>query len=195
MNIAVLGATGMVGSRTVAEAENRNHNVTGYSRNGENTLDFADTNKIVELIDDPNTDLTIIAVVSGRTGSYDDDVANHKALITAAPTGRILVVGGAGGLLADESTRLVDTPDFPEEYKAESQAFTTILELYQNSEHLDWTMLAPAPGIQPGERTGEYTVGEDYPAGESVSAEDFAVALIDEAENPQHAGTRFTVAN
>lgn len=195
MNIVVLGATGMVGSRAVAEAQNRGHHVTGYSRNGENVLDFSDTAKTVEVIDDPQTDLTIIAVVSGRTGSYDDDVANHKALIEAAPKGRVLIVGGAGALQAEENTLLVETPDFPEAYKAESLAFRDIYQLYRNSQHLNWSMLAPAPVIGPGQRTGEYTVANDYPAGESISAEDFAVALIDEAEQPQHSGSRFTVAN
>lgn len=195
MHIAVIGDTGMVGSRVVAEAQRRGHQVTGYSRNGENSLDLADTDKVVDVINDPATDLTIIAVVSGRTGSYDDDVANHKALIEAAPTGRMLVVGGAGALQADDNTLLVDAPDFPEIYKPESKAFVTIYNMYQQAEGLNWTMLAPAPVIEPGERTGDYKVAKDHPAGEAISAEDFAVALIDEAENPQHAGTRFTVAN
>lgn len=75
----------------------RNHEVVGYSRSGKNPLDFADTSKVMEIIDDPQTEVTIIAVISGRTGSYEDDIANHKALIDAAPSGRILVVGGASG--------------------------------------------------------------------------------------------------
>ena len=195
MNIVVLGDTGMIGSRAVTEAKNRGHRVTGYSRNGENTLDFSDTSKVVEIIDDPKTDVTIIAVVSGRTGSYEDDVANHTALINAAPTGRMLVVGGAGALQIDENTLLVESPDFPEIYKAESQTFAAIHQAYADAADLNWTMLAPAPEIAPGERTGQYKIGKDYPAGASISAEDFVVALIDEAENPQHTGTRFTVAN
>ena len=195
MHIAVLGDTGMVGSRAVAEAESRGHQVTGYSRHGENPLDFSDTANVVEVINNPDVDLTIIAVVSGRTGSYDDDVANHKALIEAAPTGRILVVGGAGALQAEDNTLLVDAPDFPEAYKAESQAFVEVHNMYEQSNGLNWTMLAPAPEIAPGERTGEYQVAKDQPAGRFISVEDFAVALIDEAENPEHTGTRFTVAH
>ena len=195
MQIAVLGDTGMVGSRAVAEAKHRGHQVTGYSRHGENPLDFAETAKVVDIINNPEVDLTIIAVVTGRTGSYADDVANHKALIEAAPTGRMLVVGGAGALQADDNTLLVDAPDFPEAYKAESQTFVEVHNMYEQSSGLNWTMLAPAPEIAPGERTGEYQVAKDHPAGRFISAEDFAVALIDEAENPQHTGTRFTVAN
>lgn len=195
MNIVVLGDTGMVGSRGVTEAMNRGHEVTGYPRNGQNPLNFSDTAKVVELINDPTTDVTIISVVSGRTDSYDDDIANHTAVIHAAPTGRILAICGAGGLQADENTLLVDTPDFPEVYKAESKTFTAIHQLYRDAENLNWMMVAPAPMIEPGERTGTYNVAKAYPAGDAISAEDFAVAVIDEADNPQHAGTRFTVAN
>lgn len=195
MNIVVLGDTGMIGSRAVLEARNRGHRVTGYSRNGDNALDFADTAKVVDIINDPETDVTIIAVVSGRTGSYEEDFANHTALINAAPTGRILVVGGAGALRIDENTLLVESPDFPEIYKAESRTFAAIYQAYAEATNLNWTMLAPAPEIAPGERTGQYNLGTDYPVGSSISAEDFVVALIDEAENPQHTGTRFTVAN
>src|SRR5690625_5044616 len=126
MNIVVLGDTGMVGSRTVIEARDRNHNVTGYSRNGQNPLDFADTVKVVELINDPKTDLTIISVVSVRTGSYEDDIANHKSLINAAPTGRKLVEGGAGGLQVDETTQIKDSPDLPKSFLAEAQTFAAV---------------------------------------------------------------------
>jgi len=60
---------------------------------------------------------------------------------------------------------------------------------------VDWTFLSPAPVIQPGRRTGTYQTGADSPAGESISAEDYAVALIDEIEKPAHRRRRFTVAN
>jgi uncharacterized protein len=47
----------------------------------------------------------------------------------------------------------------------------------------------------PGERTGTYHVALDVPAGDEISAEDFAVALVDELERPAHRRLRFTVAN
>ena len=56
-------------------------------------------------------------------------------------------------------------------------------------------MLSPAPMISPGERTGQYRVGTDSPLGDAISAEDFAVAIVDELEKPAHAGKRFAVAN
>ncbi|MGX9899270.1 hypothetical protein ACW0JT_04070 [Arthrobacter sp. SA17] len=60
---------------------------------------------------------------------------------------------------------------------------------------MDWTVLAPAPLIQPGERTGEYVTALDTPAGSQISTQDFAVAMLDEIENPKHRRTRFTAAN
>lgn len=202
MKIAVIGATGMVGSRTVAEAASRGHQVDAYSRSGRtvegatqaHSLDLADTAAVVDVIG--THDATLIAVVTSHSGeTLDQDVANHRDLINAAPVGRLVVVGGAGALQVDETTRLKDTPDFPEQFKKEAQAFSDVLDLYRESEGLHWSMLAPAPMIAPGERTGTYRTELDVPAGDSVSAEDFAVALVDEAESDAHAGRRFTVAN
>ena len=109
--------------------------------------------------------------------------------------GRRLVVGGAGFLEDGNGNRFVDGEGFPEDYKPEAKAFAQILDEYRASEGLNWTMLSPTFEIAPGERTGKYNTALDTPAGEFVSAEDFAVAPIDEAEEPKHAGRRFTVAN
>lgn len=91
--------------------------------------------------------------------------------------------------------RLKDRPGFPPAYLAEATTFSTVLDLYRATKGLHWTMLAPAPVIAPGERSGKYRVGIDSPVGDSISAEDFAAAIVDELEKPAHAGTRFTVAN
>ncbi|MED6047467.1 NAD(P)-dependent oxidoreductase [Rothia kristinae] len=201
MKIAVIGATGMIGSRTVAEAVRRGHVVDAYSRSGRTVegadasaaLDLADTAAVIDVIG--RHDVTLIAAVSGRGGEMDQNVADHRALIEAAPVGRLVVVGGAGALQADAQTRLKDTPDFPEQFRTEAQTFSDVLDLYRASEGLHWSMLAPAPMIAPGQRTGSYRTELDAPAGESISGEDFAVALVDEAESDAHAGRRFTVAN
>ena len=89
-----------------------------------------------------------------------------------------------------------NTPDFPEEYRSEAKKFGGILDDYrENASMLKWTMLAPAFVIAPGVRTGMYFESKDTPAGGFVSAEDFAVALIDEAVAPKHMRQRFTVAS
>jgi len=202
-NILVIGSTGMVGSRIVNEAVRRGHIVTAASRSGKpvdgaaraTAVELGDTDTVAKLIEAPDTDVTIIAVSPDRTGGSTEPLVNaHKKLIDRGVKGRVLIVGGAGSLQLEDGSLLVDSPEFPEEYKAEAQAFVEILNLYRNSD-LTWTMLSPSPAIAPGERTGNITLGTDSPVGGAVSAENFAVAMIDEVENPQHVGTRFTVAD
>jgi putative NADH-flavin reductase len=104
-------------------------------------------------------------------------------------------VGGAGSLLVDV-TRLVDLPDFPEIYRAEALVVGEALDYLRGlGDGVDWTFFSPAPVIAAGERTGSYKVGADSPVGDSISAEDYAVALLDETEKPVHRRKRFTVAN
>ncbi|WP_237200943.1 NAD(P)-dependent oxidoreductase [Rothia nasimurium] len=193
MNISVIGAAGMVGSAIVAEAQERGHKVTGYTRSGSagtQALDLANTEALVEVIN--SSDATVISVAS--RGDYSAAIAAHRALIAAAPTGRFLVVGGAGALNAGEGL-LLESPDFPADYLPEAKTFAEILGDYRAASGLNWTMLAPSPMIAPGVRTGDYRTELDVPAGMFVSTQDFAVAALDEIENPAHAGTRFTVAS
>lgn len=201
MKITVIGATGMIGSRITAEAARRGHEVRAVSRSGAAT-EGASTTAAMELNDTAAVsaaieaaDATVITVSPDRSGgSHEPTLQAHRDLIAAQPRGRFLVVGGAGSLEVD-GVRLKDTPGFPPAYYNEAATFSTILDLYRASTNLDWTMLSPAPVIAPGERTGAYRVGLDSPIGDAISAEDFAVAIVDELEKPAHSGTRFTVAN
>lgn len=200
MKIAVIGANGMIGSRAIAEALARSVEVDAYSRKGNNvdgaqgfSLDATDTAELVKVID--SHDVTIIST-AGRDQAEDAMKNLHTNLIQAAPQGRFIVVGGAGALENAEGQRFYDAEGFPEEYKSEAVKFGGILDEYrENAKKLNWTMLAPAFEIAPGIRTGDYKESKDTPAGNFVSAEDFAVALIDEALEPQHARERFTVAS
>lgn len=201
MKIAVFGATGMVGSRFVAEAARRGHETTAISRSGSIVegaskavaIELNDTASVVAEID--SSDATVIAVPPDRNGgSHEPILQAHRDLIAAQPSGYFLVVGGAGALEID-GVRLKDTRDFPSAYYDEAATFSTILDLYRASKNLSWTMLAPAPEIAPGERTGHYRVGVDSPVGDSIGAEDFVIAIADELEKPAHTKTRFTVAN
>ena len=202
MKLAVIGGTGMVGSATVTEAAGRGHEVVSTSRSGRHaegaaqnvTLTLADTQAVVDLIN--SSDATVITVSAGRGESAQPVIDAHRALIAVAPTGRLIVVGGAGSLLTPDGTRLVDTPGFPEEYKAEAQAFTEVLDLYREAgSALTWPCLSPAPEFTDKPRTGTYTEGGDQPAGSEISVADFAVALVDEAEKDAHRGHRWTIAN
>lgn len=200
--IAVYGATGMIGSRVVAEALTRGHQVTGITRSGGELPaevraeqgDAGDTGFAKRIADE--VDVVVSAIGPSRTGGDRREyLAQLRNLVETLGTARLLVVGGAGSLLVDGG-RLVDQPYFPDIYKPEALIAAESLEYFRAlGEGVDWTFFSPAPVIQPGERTGVYTTGTDSPVGESISAEDFAVALIDEIERAAHRRSRFTAAN
>lgn len=200
MKIAVIGATGMVGSAVVAEAARRGHDVTAVTRHGSAiegagrvlAMDLTDVADIASLVSSQDT--TVIAVPGNRaTGETEPIVEAHRALIETRPAGRLLVVGGAGSLLVD-GVLLKDTPDFPEAYKSEAEAFTTVLEAYRASQGVDWTLISPAPEIAPGPAAEHYETATDSPAGGFITNGTLAVAILDEIENPAHREGRFTAA-
>lgn len=203
MNITVIGGTGTTGRAVVAEAVRRGHTVTVVSRSGNPVegaaaavpADLADTATIVGLVN--AADATVIAVSPDRTGGpVQPTVDAFRALIDARPTGRLVVVGGAGSLLDAEGERLVDDPAFPEAYRAEALAFSEILELFRAAgDALPWSFISPAPVYPVPEATGSYVEGRDNPVGETLAAADIALALLDEAEKDAHRTERFTVAS
>ena len=112
---------------------------------------------------------------------------------------RLLVVGGAGTLEVAPGWRMIDQPDFPAQWKAGALKTAAFLDLLRDEAELGWACLSPAAMLIPGERTGRYRVGSDQlltdEAGESrISLEDYAVAMLDEAERPAHHRARFSVA-
>ena len=193
MKIAVFGATGMVGSRIAREAEARGHEVTALSRS--TGADMADAAAVREAA--AAHDVVVSATGPSRTGeSHEPWLASVSTLIDNVGATRVVFVGGAGSLLTPDGTRLLDTDGFPDEYKAEATSGAAALELFRAApESVDWTFVSPSPVIAPGERTGRVATSLDTPAGDFVSAEDYAVALVDEIEEPQHRRQRFTVAS
>jgi len=206
--ITVYGATGMVGSAIAREAVARGHSVVGVSRTGtpKDAIEgvhyvageIGDAADVVNKAED--SDIVVFAVPGPRDGSpvqpiIDAHAALVDALVEAAASARIFVVGGAGATLTADGTRLLDTPGFPAAYKSEALSFAEILETYRKAPRsLDWVMLAPAPEIAPGAAVAGYQLGDDHPAGSFVSTGTFAKAALDELEHPTHDRTRFTVA-
>jgi putative NADH-flavin reductase len=200
MKIAIYGASGMIGSRIAAEAVSRGHEVIGITRSGGqqpagvqavvgSANDAASVKKIAASVD-----VLVSAIGPSRTGGDPQEFVDAiDTLIGSADGTRLVVVGGAGSLVAD-GKRLVDSPEFPEIYKSEALALASVLEtLRATPEGVEWTMLSPAQVIQPGERTGTFRLGLDEPVGTDISAEDYAIALVDELETPAHRRQRFTV--
>jgi uncharacterized protein len=202
MKIAIYGATGMIGSRVVAEALARGHDVTGITRSGGDLP--AGVHPVRGDAGDPAlakriagaADVVVTAFGPSRTGGDRREfLVQLRNLVGTLGDTRLLVVGGAGSLLVDGG-RLLDQPGFPEIYRAEALVAAEALEYFRGlGDGVDWTFFSPAPVIAPGERTGAYRPGTDNPVGESISAEDYAVALLDEIEQPANRRRRFTAAN
>ena len=199
MKIAVYGATGAIGGAIAEEARARGHEVTGISRRGSDApgqltgdaLDADFTTAVAQ-----KHDVIVSAIGPSRVSDdgtrFVDSIAN---LVDTLADRRLVVVGGAGSLKVD-GVRLVDSPDFPDAYKAESlKGAETLALLREAPANVDWTYLSPAPVIAPGDRTGSYKVELETPAGDQISIADYAIALVDEIEHPQHGRERFTVAN
>lgn len=201
MKILLIGASGMIGVRVADEARNRGHEVTGVTRSGVNdtvVADAADTSAVARLA--AGKDAVVLAIAPPRDGSDATAplLAAGRAVLEGlrkAGVRRLVIVGGAGSLEVAPGVRLVDTPDFPAMYKGEALAQGELLAVVRaEGGDLDWTYISPAAEINPGERTGAYRKGGDQLLGEHISAEDYAVALVDELESGESIGKRITVA-
>jgi putative NADH-flavin reductase len=210
MNIVLIGASGFVGSALLAEAQRRGHTVRALVSHPEKlapapglTAVKADVQNTAALAGELAGVDAVVSAFSGhaQTDVYDYYVRGMRSIIAAAKQARVprlLVVGGAGSLYVAPGVQLVDTPDFPPQWKGTAEGGRTALELLRAEPELDWTMLNPSAYLVPGERTGQFRLGNDDlivdANGESrISVEDYAVALIDELEKPAHPRTRFTV--
>ena len=201
MKIALIGATGMVGSRVLAEALQRGHQVGAIARNAGTLAPRAALRTLPLDVKDGAALATAlaghdVAVISVKYSQVDPRPILKAIQDAGVP--RVLVVGGAGSLQAAPGVDLVDTPSFPAAYKDEALAARELLRLLRAGSALEWSFISPSALLQPGERTGQFRMGGDQllvdAAGASrISVEDLALALVDELESPEHTGQRFTV--
>jgi len=201
-HIAIIGATGRAGSQLLEEALRRGHTVTAIARHASDKLAGRQGVSAVDL-----DVLDAKALTSALTGHDAVFSAAHFATVPPgavigpvkqAGVPRLLVVGGAGSLLVPGGAKVIDTPDFPEAYKAEASAGGKFLDALRAEPVLDWTFLSPSAEFVEGERTGQFRLGQDdllvSAEGRSwISFADFAIALLDEFEQPKHSRERFTV--
>lgn len=199
-HIALIGASGNAGSRILKELSDRGHRVTGIARNPGNIAALPGVTAVAGDVFEPRGLAALLrghdAVVSAVHFTASDPQLLLEA-VRASGVRRYLVVGGAGSLEVAPGRRLIDAPEFPEAYKNEASKGAAFLELLKTVDDLDWTFLSPSALFQPGERTGVFRLGRDSlltnEAGSSISFEDYAVALVDEIEQPAHVRQRFTV--
>lgn len=199
--IAIIGATGNVGSRLLEEALRRGHTVTAIARDT-STLPARDgvTAQSVDVLD---------------AHALADAIAGHDAVFSAARFAtvsepavvepvkragvrRLLVVGGAGSLYAAPGQRVLDLPGFPDAYKPEASAGAAFLDALRHERDLDWTFISPSAEFVPGPRTQKFRLGVDEllvdSSGRSwISFDDYAIAFLDEFERDAHIRQRITV--
>ncbi len=212
MKVAIIGASGQIGAFIRDEALARGHHVTAIVRHPEKitvpdpllTVVKADIlkDKVDGLV--KGHDAVISAYNPGwdNPNIYDDEIEGYKRIIGGVKKSgikRLLVVGGAGTLEVAPGVRVLDTASFPEQVKKGVLATAEVLSMLRKEEELEWTFLSPPASIAPGKRTGHYRLGKDQllknKEGESkISTQDYAVAILDELERPQHIRERFTVA-
>jgi hypothetical protein len=201
MKIALIGASGNIGAKILDEALRRGHKVTGIVRNpgklqarGGMTAqqcDLAEEKKLAGAIS--GHDAVIVSV------RHDlNDVRHVYAACKEAHVKRVLVVGGAASLEVAPGVMLIDTPGFPEQIKVQAAPAVEALKQIRLERDLEWSFVSPSIMIVPGERTGKFRLGgdellKDAKGDSRISQEDFAIAMIDEVEKPQHVRKRFTV--
>jgi uncharacterized protein len=199
--IAIIGATGRAGRQLLEEALRRGHSVTAIARNSAKIGPRAG-------VVTKDVDVTDSAALQAAVAGHDVVIsAAHFSTIPAraiidpvkqAGVKRLLVVGGAGSLLLPGGGKVIDSPGFPDAYRAEASAGGVYLETLRQEPVLDWTFLSPSAEFVEGERTGTFRLGQDdllvTAEGRSwISFADYAIALIDEVESPKHVRQRFTV--
>jgi len=212
MKIAIIGATGFVGSAILNELAQRGNQITAIARNPKDEgkegitwvkADVTNTDELVAAL--KGNDAVISAYNPGWSNPniYDDSIAGSKAIQEAVKLSgvkRFIVIGGGGSLYVAEGVQAVDTPDFPKEIYAGASAARDYLNIIKEEKELDWAFFSPAFEMHQGTttgRTGKYRLGLENPVFDEnhrsiLSVEDLAVVIADEIDNPKHHQVRFT---
>jgi putative NADH-flavin reductase len=217
MKLAIIGATGFVGAPILAEALGRGkHDITAIVRHPDKlpaaprltamACDVYDTAALTSLL--RGHDAVIHAYHPGRTVGadviFDMCMKGHRSIIQAAKDAgltRLLGVGGAASLKTAAGVEYIDSPLWNKDFDANRNAILGTRALYyllKDEPTLDWVFLSPSVMLRPGKRTGVFREGKDHvlfdtEGNSSISLEDYAVAMINELEQPRHHRERFTV--
>ena len=212
MKIAIIGASGFVGSSILNELANRNHEITAIARNPKETAnakwvaaDIFNIDALAETL--KGNDVVISAYNPGWSNPniYNDAIAGAKAIQEAVKKSgvkRFITIGGAGSLFIAPNVQLIDTPEFPKEIFDGANAARDYLNIIKEEKDLDWAFFSPAIEMHQGTktgRTGKYRLGLENPVFNDeqrsiLSVEDLAVVIADEVESPKHHQVRFTAA-
>lgn len=201
MKVAILGASGRAGSEITRELAARGHDVLAIARKPEAIPGAPGVTAIAGDASDP---AALAGLIRGRDAvisalHFDVTAETLLSALRQAGVPRLLVTGGAASLKVASGERLIDTPDFPEDWKGFAMGGITFLEALRAEQAIDWTFFSPAAVIFEGPRLGRYRSGDDQlvtdDAGDSrISFADYAIAMADELEQHRHGRARFTAA-
>lgn len=201
MKVAIIGGSGRAGREISAELARRGHQVTAISRHPENAIAVEGVAAVAGDVNEPAALAETLrghdAVVSAVMFS-DTDPASLVGVMRDSGVPRYLVVGGAGSLEVAPGVALITTADFPDAYKAEAGKGAAFLDYLRGVEDVDWTFLSPSAYFFVGDSKGSFRLGKDEllvdaDGNSSISYADYAIALVDEIEQPRHSRARFTV--
>ncbi len=213
MKIVLIGASGFMGSAILKEALGRGHEVTAVVRHPERII-MVDTKLTIKKGDVSNAetvpelcrgaDVVISAYNPGWTNPaiYEDTLRVYPVILEGVKKSgvkRFLVTGGAGTLFVSPGVRLMDSGVLPEAFMPGIKSLGIFyLEILSAEKNIDWVFFSPASNVTPGKRTGKFRLGKDdlikdKDGNSSISVEDYAIAMIDEAESQEHHRERFTI--
>lgn len=212
-NVVLIGASGFVGSAILNELLTKGHKVTAIVRNPQKInvenpnlavikADVSDTNTLINAC--KGKDAVISAYNPGWTNPhiYEETLRNYPLILDAVKQSgvkRLLCVGGAGTLFCAPGLRVVDSGVIPEAIMGGVKSLGEFyLNTLMNEKDIDWIFFSPAGTLEPGQRTGKFRLGKDdlivdENGNSHISVEDYAVAMVDELENPKHHYERFTI--
>jgi len=207
MKVVLYGASGRAGSRILNELLERGHEVIAVARNADALKqrkdittaidDLSDVSRTAQVIQGADAVISAYAPPQNDTGELVSVTQRLVEAIASSAVPRFLMVGGAGSLEVSPGLSLTNSGKLPPEWLPIALAHQRALEILRASA-IDWTSLCPAAYFDPGLRTGRFRLGTDNliadEKGESrISMEDYAIAMVDELENPNHRRQRFSV--
>jgi len=201
MNVTVLGASGRAGSEITKELAARGHTVTAIARNPDA---IPTAGGVTPVAGDASDAAALAALIEGSDAvisalHHDIPAATLLSALKTAGVPRLLVTGGASSLEVAPGVKLIDTPEFPEQWKVPARRGIVFLDDLRGETDIDWTYFSPAAVIEETPRLGTFRTGTDQlivdDRGEShIGFSDYAIAMVDELEQPKHSRARFTAA-
>lgn len=205
MNVTLYGATGKSGQRILKELQSRGHHVTAVARDlsklpagvAAKQDDLSDVDRIAATIAGADAVVSAYAPPADDTDQVLGVTERQIAAIAKTGKARLIVVGGAASLEVAPGVTLLASGHLPAPWVAIATSHAKVLDLLKASS-IDWTYFSPAAFFEPGERTGKFRLGKDQLIADAegnsrISLEDYAIALVDELEKPQHHRERFTI--